>query len=319
MGDRRLSRLMAQETEPENEAAIKRGLNIYLYYWTIPVFLIFILINYYTPILKIGSLDIGLMISIVTFLFGFLITVTFSMLLTRVSSLKDALATETGRLASIFLLSKHLGTKFNQAVRQRIDDYTIFTLREYTNYSLSRESIYGIHEDISLMELKTSNQQAAANSFLYILGELEPIREKLEYLTGRRVEWSLRFTNLILGTILIILLFLNRGDAFSNALFVILSTIIIFILFILEDYDNLKIGDYITNISNSEQLFDLIGTERYYPEFVLRGVKLERGKTYRIGIYDPSAKAEKIFRITYNPKFFFRVSEIIRRVRRKSV
>jgi len=168
-------------------------------------------------------------------------------------------------------------------------------------------------------ETKNNKQQSMLNSFLYILGEFEPLREKLEYLTGRRVEWSLRFTNLILGTILIILLFLNRGDAFSNALFVILSTIIIFILFILEDYDNLKIGDYITNISNSEQLFDLIGTERYYPEFVLRGVKLERGKTYRIGIYDPSAKAEKIFRITYNPKFFFRVSEIIRRVRRKSV
>ena len=93
----------------------------------------------------------------------------------------------------------------------------------------------------------------------------------------------------------------NRPDIF---------TIIIFIFLIIEDYDSLHIGDYTHNISNSEQLFDLIGRERYYPQNLVQRAKLEEGKIYRIGVYDPAVKEERMFRIKYSPKFYYSLKKI---------
>lgn len=301
----------------DNNGNIQKGLNVFLYYWTIVALIIFITINYTSRNLRLEALDIGLMISVVTFLFGFLISITFSILLTRVGALKESLSGETGRLVSLFSLSKHLGINFHTAMEDRIDNYTINTLRDYTNYSVGREAIYGIFDDLSLVELKTKAQSAIFDSFLYIFGELEPLREKLEYLTSRRLEWSLKLSNYILGAILIILLFLNRGDSFTNTLFVILSTVVVFVLLIVEDYDNLRIGAYTVSISDSEQLFDLIGRERYYPKGIVRMAKLDGGRTYRIGIFDPVLKSEKIFRLTYNPMFKLKISKLAEKLRRK--
>ncbi len=277
---------------------IKRGFNVYLYYWAIIALAFFIVLNYFSRNVKIRALDVGLMISVVSFLFGFLINITFSMLLSRINNLKETLAIEAGRLTSLFLLSKKLGKSFHEKITDRIDDYTIKTLKNYTNYAVSGESIYELYEDSKEMEIKNTQQETVANSFFYILGELTPIREKLEYLTARKIEWSLRFSNYLLGTIIIILLFLNRGDTFTNILFIILSTIIVFVLLIIEDYDSLRIGDYTYNISNSEQIFDLIKRPRYYPREILNRVKLEKGKKYRIGISSKNQK-EKITDFVY--------------------
>lgn len=292
------------------ENQIKKGFNIYLYYWTIFFFFLFIILNYVSNDVKVEALDIGLMISVVSFLFGFLITITFSMLLTKVSKLKDFLAEETGRLVSLYSLSKNLGTRFHNKIVERIDQYTILTLGNYTNYEFSRDSFYGLYQDSDEMEIKTEFQRSSSSSFFYILGELEPVREKLEYLTNRRVEWPLKFTNYVLGFVLIALLFLNRGDTFTNSLFVILSTIIIFIFLIIEDFDSLKIGDYTYNISNSEQIFDLLGKDRYYPQEILSKVKLQKGRKYRIGFYDPKSREEKIVSLVYNPNFNSKLGSI---------
>jgi len=287
--------------EKMGEEDIKKRWNIYLYYWTIPVFIIFFIINYFTRNFMIEALNINLMISVVSFLFGFLITITFSMLLNRVSALKDALAIEAGRLVSLYHLSKNLGKEFHEKITQRIDDYTVNTLRDYTNYDISREAMYGIYSDLQYAQVEDKKQEGNYGSFLYILGEFETLRERLEYLTSRRVEWSLKAAGYMLGSILMILLFLNRGDTFSNTLFILLSTIIIFIFLIIEDYDNLRIGDYTYNISNSEQIFDLIGKERYYPKEVLSKARLIFGETYRIGILDKKTNKEKMVNIKYNP------------------
>lgn len=284
----------------EKEEQIKgKGVNIYLYYWTLIIFFIFLYINYSFKTYSIEALDLNLMISVVSFLFGFLITISFSMILTKVSQLKEALAIETGRLVSLFELSKHLGEKFHEKIKLHIDNYTVNTLRDYVNYSVGRESFYNIYDDLKYVELKTELQKQTTSSFIYVLGEWEPTREKIEYLTKRSLLWALKFTNYLLGGILIFLLFLNRGTTFNNGIFVVLSTTVIFLFFIIEDYENLKIGDYNANISNSEQLFDLIGEKRYYPRYLLRRVKLEKGKTYRVGVWDSQLNREKIVNMKY--------------------
>jgi len=300
------------------EERIKRGWNIYLYYWTIPVFIIFILVNYFLRNIKIEGFDFGLMISVVTFLFGFVVSVTFSMLMARISVLREAISQESGRFVSLYHLSKKLGNKFHEKITERIDQYTVTTLRDYSFYEAGREAYYGIYDDLDYMEIKDNSQEAAANSFLYILGELGPFREKLEYTTRIGIEWSIKFANYLLGGILIVLLFLNRGDIFSNALFIVLSTAIVFVFLIIEDYDDLRIGDYSVNISNSEQLFDLMGKDRYYPQSILGRVKLQKGKSYRIGIYDKAEKQERVFKLTYNPSFEFRINNLAKKFRKSA-
>ncbi|MEK9185106.1 MAG: hypothetical protein AAB866_03020 [Patescibacteria group bacterium] len=283
----------------EEEEISKKGLNWYLYYLTLPSLFVFLIINKFANHYDIAALDLNLMISVVSFLFGFLITISFSMLWSRVSALKASLAIETGRLVGLFELSKHLGKKFNDKVRQHIDNYTVNTLRDYTHYDVGRESIYGIYDDLGEMEIKTEYQRQTASSFNYILGEFEPLREQLEYLTQGGLLWALKFANYALAGILISLLFLNTGNTFNDWLFVTLSTVIVFILFIIEDYEALRIGDYTVNISNSEQIFDLIGEKRYYPRRLLRRVSLEKGQIYRVGVYDSSIKKERIVNMKY--------------------
>ena len=144
--------------DSEKEKQIKQGLNIYLYYWTIPALIALIVINYYSPIVRIEYLDIDLMISVATFLFGFLITITFSMLLTKVSALKTALSDETGRLVSIYLLSEKLGKEFKEKVTENIDEYTIQTLKSYTHYEAGRKANYNFYRISNLMEIKNKVQ-----------------------------------------------------------------------------------------------------------------------------------------------------------------
>jgi len=298
----------------ENEEIIKQKRGFYWYYLTFPACAFFILVNYFSKNFKVVGLDAGLMISVSTFLFGFLISISFSMLLSRSSSLKSALAGETGRIISLYLLSKHLGKSLKEKLEVLFDSYTINTLREYKDYSIGRETFYNVYENIKLAEIKTEFQKQTFNSFMYILGEWEVLRENLEYLTKKRaLLWSLKCSNYLLGFIVIALLFLNRSDLFTNILFIILSTVIIFVLLIIEDYDELRIGDYTANISNSEQIFDLMGKDRYYPFDILGRVRLENGKKYRIGIYDSSTKREKIVLMTYSLSFGIRLTSFMKK------
>jgi len=278
---------------------IKKEKEIFLYYWTYIALVFFIILNYFSPHLKIASLNIGLIISVVTFLFGFLINISFSIVKNKAVDLREALAIETGRLSSIFWLSKNLGKNFYEKIREHIDKYAIKTLTYFREYEVGRQEISEIYGDLDLITLKSKHQDKYTGSLLYILGELTPIREKIEYLTKVRLLKVLKIVNYLLGSILIILLFLNRGDTFTNIIFIVLSTIIIFILLIIEDYDDLKIGRHTMNISNSEELFDFIGKPRYYPIWLLENVKIKRGETYRIGYIDSKTKKLKIEKVKW--------------------
>jgi len=296
---------------------IKRGLNVYLYYWVIPLFVVLVIINKVYPYYSFEGVNIGLMISVVSFLFGFFITISFSIIMNRVALLKESLAIETGRLTSLFLLSKHLGKKFHSCVKNAVDKYTIITLRYYTEYEMSRQVVYDLNDDLKFMESKSEEQKSMSNSFLYLLGEFEPTREKLEYLTRGKLLVAIKFTNYILAFVIIGLLFLNRGNVFTDILFVILSTTVFFIILIIEDYENMKIGDYSVNISNSEQIFDLIGTDRYYPKYLLSRVRLQKGRTYRVGFFNPETKIEEIVKLDYNPQFWKKMQRLFKKFARR--
>lgn len=297
-----------------DEQNIKKGLNIYLYYWTIPAFFIFMAVNLFMKNFKL-DIDANPMLSVVSFLFGFILSITFSMILTRYHSLKNNLSVETGKLIMLYSFSKHLGERFHERIKELIDEYTIITLRDYTNYGQGREVFFKFNQSIDLMNSKTDLQKNCVSSFFSELRAWSEVREGLEVLTEKRTEIALKLAIYTLGVILICLLFLNRGDIFTNTLFIVLSTIIVFIFLIIEDYDHLHIGDYAINISNSEELFDMIEKDRYYPENVLNRVNLEKGRMYRIGIFDKKEGKEKIYSIRYSPVFNTRVKALADRVR----
>ena len=175
-------------------------------------------------------------------------------------------------------------------IKKRVDNYTVETLSNLTKYEEGRKDLYGIYEDLKSVEVKNSKQAGMCESFCDSLSSFSSIREKIEFLTEKRLLKSIKFTNYVLGTILISLLFLNRGEIFTNSLFIILSTVIVFIILIIEDYDNLRIGEYNLSASNAEQIFDLIGHIRYYPKRLLKQVELKKGEVYRIGFYDKKTR-----------------------------
>lgn len=298
---------MDQETIEE---LTEKNIGTYLYYLAIPVFFIFFLINLYVPFYEISDFDLSLMISVITFLFGFLVTISFRMLLNRVSTLKNYFALETGRLISLYKLSERLGSKFKESVKESIDNYTVNTLKDYTSYNVGRESFYSLYDSLSFVEVKTDMQKRLLTSYLFLLGEFSVARQGLEYLTRRSLVWALKFTDYILAIILIILLFFNRGTPFTNWLFIILSTVVVFIILIIEDYESLKIGGYSYNIGNSEQIFDLIGVRRYYPSSILGMVKLDVGEVYRIGFFDKKLGKERVINMRYSPsKGLFKIKK----------
>lgn len=296
----------------EKEYKLKRRFYVYIYYFVIPAFVLFSYLNYHLPFVSVPELDLRNMIAVVTFLFGFFISISFSMILSRASNLRDSLAVEAGRIVSLFKSSKFFGETFNKKITERIDGYTIATLRNYDHYEVGREFIYGIYEDLRNLTLTNEIQKAYLSQFLSTLNEFENVHEKIEGLTSEKMLFAMKFANYVLAGLLISLLFLNRGEILTDILFVIVSTVIVFILLIIEDYETLSIGDYASNTSNSEQIFDLIGKERYYPYSILGRVKLEKGRIYRIGVYDAKLKEEKIFNLAYNSNFQFNLGRAIR-------
>jgi hypothetical protein len=288
---------------------IRKGMNLYLYYWAIPFLLFFILVNYFGDVFKLDlmnffnvgteGVNLGFMTSVVSFLFSFFISISFSIILAHVNILKDNLAIEAGRLSTIFLLSKNLGEKFHKKAIDVIDRYTIITLRHYRHYELGRDIAYELNKEVKALKLRTNSERAILGSLLGVLADFQVVREKLEYLTKGKLPKAVKLTNYILAFLLIFLLFLNRGNPFADIMFVILSTVVVFILLIIEDYEDLRIGDYNANISHSEQLFDLIGKDRYYPRYLLGRVKLHNGRTYRIGHYSKQTKKEEIVKLKY--------------------
>jgi hypothetical protein len=234
------------------------------------------------------------------------------MILSRASSLRDSLAKETGKIVSLFKFSKFFGETFNKKITERIDGYTIATLRNYNHYEVGREFIYEIYEDLKNLIITNETQKVYLSSFLSTLNDFESTHEKIEGLTSEKLLLAMKLANYVLAGLLISLLFLNRGNIFTDVLFVVVSTVVIFILLIIEDYESLSIGDYTTNISNSEQIFDLIGKERYYPYSLIGRIRLEKGRIYRIGVYDTKLKEEKIFNLAYNSKFQFNLGRAIK-------
>ena len=284
---------------------LHKKFGFYLYYFIIVFLAIFAIINFYFPYLNIQNIDLSLMISTISFLFGFLISISFSMILSRTSSLRDSLSIETGRLISMFNLSKSLGKEFHEEIKNLLDEYTICTLNNYNQYGVSRPIIDKIFNVTSIIQAKTDLQKIKADSFLTNLNDFVIAREKIESLTQEKLLFTIKITNYVLAILLIFLLYLNRGTYFSNLLFVILSTVIVFLLLIIQDYEDLRIGDYISNISNSEQIFDIIGKERYYPSHLLGRVKLTDGQIYRIGFINKKTGEEKIVHLKYSSKFRF--------------
>jgi hypothetical protein len=299
------------------EYKLKRGFNLYIYYFVIPAFIIFAYANSHLPLVNVGALDLRTMLSVITFLFGFFISISFSLVLSRASSLRDELAIETGKIVSLFESSKFFGDIFHKKITERIDAYTIATLRDYEHYEVGREFLYKLYEDLKNLTVTHETQKIYLSSFLKTLNDFEKAHEKIEALTSEKMLFAMRLANYVLAGLFISFLFLNRGEAFTNTLFVILSTLVVFILLIIEDYENLKIGDYINNISNSEQIFDLIGKERYYPKTLLGKISLEKGKKYRIGVYDSKTKEEKIFNLSYDKNFEFNLGKFTNMFRRK--
>lgn len=299
------------------EYKLRKRFSVYIYYFVIPAFVLFSYLNYHFPYVDVGILDLRTMMSVVTFLFGFFISISFSMILSRASTLRDDLATETGKIISLFKTSKFFGEIFNKKIAERIDGYTMATLRNYSHYEVGREFLYEIYEDLRNLTLTNETQKAYLSQFLSTLNDFEKVHEKLEALTSEKMLFAMKLANYVLAALLISLLFLNRGEVFTNVLFVILSTVVVFILLIIEDYENLRIGDYINNISNSEQIFDLIGKDRYYPYSILGRITLEKGKVYRIGVDNPKTKEEKIFALSYNSKFEFNLGRAIKGIYQK--
>jgi hypothetical protein len=295
----------------EKEYKLKGRFYIYIYYFVIPAFVIFSYVNYHFPFINVEQLDLRTMISVVTFLFGFFISISFSMILSRASNLRDSLAGETGKIVSLFKYSRFFGEIFHKKITERIDGYTIATLRNYDHYEVGREFIYEIYEDLRNLTVTNEIQKVYLSSFLSTLNDFESVHEKIEALTSEKMLFAMKLANYVLAGLLISLLFLNRGNIFTDILFVVVSTVLVFILLIIEDYENLSIGDYITNVSNSEQIFDLIGKERYYPYSIIGRVKLEKGRAYRIGVYDAKLKEEKIFNLPYNSNFHFNLVRAI--------
>ena len=291
---------------------LKRRFYIYIYYFVIPAFIVFSYVNYHVPFVNVEQLDLRTMLSVVTFLLGFFISISFSMILSRASKLRDSLAMETGRIVSLYKYSKFFGETFNKKIIERIDGYTIATLRNLGHYEAGREFLYEIYEDLKNITITNEIQNTYLSSFLTTLNEFESMHEKIEALTSEKMLFAMKFANYVLAGLLIVLLFLNRGNIFTDILFVIVSTVIVFILLIIEDYESLNIGDYAVNVSNSEQIFDLIGKERYYPYAILGRTNLERGRIYRIGVYDTKLKEEKIFNFAYNSNFHFNLRNAAR-------
>ena len=247
---------------------------------------VFILLLFIVPSSPV-QFDVSSIFSATYVLFGILAGFFIAATLTNYFRLQSLISEETSALISLYGRAQDLTGKKATDVVEAIDQYLIrafdYELTDYVDNTWTEFN--GLFAFEKTIKKKNTNLYS---SYLDFKQRFITIRQEIA-LTGRKimgpVHWMLL---LILAMATVFLLYCMRDDSIpSSILTVVLSSSTLLILFLLEDIDNDTFAEEKLSFKIFQRVFEELGKLPYYPQvsIINKRLKLEKGKTYRIGKY----------------------------------
>ncbi len=238
-------------------------------------------------------------ITISTFLFAILAGFFMSRMNSRYDNIREFVAKEDALWLALYEDSKMYGKKFTGKIRELIDKYYIvaYDFIEFNDYYKHNAKYFLAIYD----ELKKIKKNRAEGSFQTILDTLEQIEENRNQnsvLLQEKVtagQWAILV--LLAAVVIFSVYYTKTADLFSHVTITLLSTVLVLVVLVLRDLQNQRLGGAWMLVESGEELFEVIGKLRYYPEKYLKdgSIKIPNNvKKYRVGLHEPGEEKFKI-------------------------
>lgn len=255
----------------------------YIYLGSLVVFIILLFITPYDFIPQ----DLGgTILTVITFLFGFISGFYIVVTTTDYNAIKLLLAEETATWIILYYHVKtyvprrtaHFSRLVDAFMRRAFDveviDYTRITEGEFSN-------ITTFINTLSFSSNRSNDYDNIRDSF----AELIKLRQKLTVLGARALtmfQWVILF---VLATLVIVSLYgLRTGELFFEIITVLVSSSIVLILLLIRDLDLYVWNENTFSFEIFQNVFRAIGQLPYYPEESLRDGRVSPADPrYRIG------------------------------------
>ena len=237
--------------------------------------------------------DVELFLTVSTFLFAILVGFFTSRLNSRYEKMRELIGSEDALWLSLYKTSQLYGKEFSDKIRNLIDKYYIVSFDFYgldeDCYKHSMKYFLGVYDE--LIKMKKHRDEEAFGKMLDRLSSIEDKRNNYSILSLEKItkgQWTVLIS---LATIIIVNLFyIEITGMYSQAIVVLLSTILILVLLIIRDLQNQRMAGKLLLSESGQKIFETIGRLRYYNEHHIRNGSLKIPKdikTYRLGLHKP--------------------------------
>ncbi len=235
------------------------------------------------------TFDISTLLTVVSLIFAILIGFFIATATTNYLRLQSLIADEDSALIGIFNLAKAIQSTSVAKMREVIDQYVIaaldFELVDYVGKTEKQFSsvLFAIDE----LSPRNAKGMELIGNIYDKRSEVVRARQEIAFVARRivtRLHWVVLF---FLAALLIFLLFaLRDGNLLFSAVTGILAVATYLILLLLYEVDgNIFLEEQLA-YENSQQIFEAIGTLRYYPDYALQNKHiLAPAGDYRVGIF----------------------------------
>ena len=249
---------------------------------------IMLILSFILPISQNTQVDSILLPA--TFLFGTVYSFEILIVLGNFSELKKLLAEETANLVVIYHIAKSIGDGFAKDIELRIERYILTSIDYSLRYHVSStdQDFISIIEPIKTVEIKGERQSVSLETINKSFEKIVNARYQLSQVAPREIglpEWVML---ILLGSILIVTLFIGRGHDINSKIFSsVFASTVVCVLLLLDEADANHIQETRLEYEIFNQVLEDIGKTHYYPKFAIKKglIQPPKEKQYRIGIF----------------------------------
>lgn len=244
--------------------------------------------------------SIGIIFSVITFLFGIFVSFSISDRHNRLNKIRELDSVERASMETIFEFSSLFGSKIQKNISDCIDKYLVSVFdHQIWEYGETEKELVELSKCVRSINPK--NNARHSETFKIMLADLSAIgnsREQTVPLINDKLSFYEKFAFIILAGILVFSTLFINSEPFVSFMLALLDLIVVTLLWFLHKLDNLEWKYEAMIFEPYQHTFESIGKLRYYPETLIASgkVKNHRGKTYRLAIYPnyPSIEGKKI-------------------------
>jgi len=212
------------------------------------------------------SSDVELILPTSTFLFAIIAGFFIARLSNRFNRIRELIASEDAYWFSLYKMSVLFGKKFQDKIRELIDQYYMIALDyEPGIYKENASFFHAVYDELNKVKNIPPKAEHIYDEMFMLLTQIENVRNQSAVISREKLtsgQWAILY--ILSGIIIFSLYYAGVPESYFQVITVLLSTALVLIMLIIRDLQNLRIGGTLIVTETGEEIFDYIGKLRYY-------------------------------------------------------